>query len=89
MAAIDDHSNFSNSLESPASGAFSITPHNTNELASVTRGVYVGGAGNLSVIMRDGQQVTFVGLSAGSILPIRARLVKSTGTTATNLVGLT
>ena len=55
----------------------------------MTRGLYVGGAGNV-VVQLDGDSstVTFTGVVAGSILPIRARLVASTGTTATSLLGL-
>lgn len=53
-----------------------------------TRAFYIGGAGNFAVVMWDGAAVTFAGLTAGSILPIRAASVVQTGTTATNVLAL-
>lgn len=73
----------------PARKGFAITPHDTDELAAVTRGVYVGVAGNVvAVLADDSAEVTFVGCQAGSILPICAKIIKNTNTTATNLIGL-
>jgi len=72
----------------PASGAFAVTPHDTNPLTKVTRALFIGGAGNLKVTMHNGDVVTFVGVSAGSVLTIRAKIVWFAGTTATNIVGL-
>ena len=48
--------------------------------------VYIGGDGNLKITTEGGQAVTFVGLSAGDIVPVSALRIWSTGTTATNLV---
>jgi len=72
----------------PAGSAAAVTPHNTDELAYVTTGVYVGGFGDLKVTMRDGQEVTFADVAAGTILPIRVRKVFATGTTATDIVAI-
>lgn len=73
---------------SPAEHAAAITPHDTNVLTNVTRGVYVGGSGNLKVTMIGGETVTFVGLAAGVIHPIAAQIIWSTGTTATSIIGV-
>lgn len=68
---------------------FAITPNDGVDLATNTRGIYVGGAGNVAVILEDDTaSVTFVAPPVGSVLPIRARRVLATGTTATNLIGL-
>lgn len=72
----------------PATSAAAVTPHDTNELSNVTTRVFVGGAGNLKVTMMDGTDVTFTGVTAGSVLPIRVRRVYSTGTTATNIAAM-
>lgn len=49
-----------------------------------TRAIYCGSAGNLAVILEeDTAAVTFVGVLAGTMLPIRAKRVMVTGTTIT------
>lgn len=74
---------------STATFVFTITPHDTNELTAFVRGLYVGGAGDVALVCEDNStSVTFVGVPAGAILPVRAKRVLSTGTTATNLIGL-
>jgi nitrogen fixation protein len=75
-------------LMTPADGAAAITPHDTNLLTVTTRAVYVGGAGDLAVVMFNGDEVTFPAVPAGTVLPVRAKKVKATGTTATSLVGM-
>ena len=75
-------------LESPATRAFVITPSDANNLTVFSRAIYVGGAGNISVLTLEDHIVTFTGLLAGSILPVRVKRVNSTGTTATNLIAL-
>lgn len=75
-------------LDSPATHAFAVTPHDTNELTNVTRGIYVGATGNLKVTMQGGEAVTFVGLAAGVIHPIRATIIWSNGTTAASIIGV-
>jgi hypothetical protein len=48
--------------------------------------IYVGGTGAVAVVTEDGTTVTFSGVPAGVILPIRTRKVLA-ATTATLLVG--
>lgn len=50
--------------------------------------IYIGAAGNLSVVMEDGSTVTFIAPPVGTILPIRVRRVRATLTTASSLIGL-
>lgn len=49
-------------------------------------GLYIGGAGNVSLDTEGGQTVTFTGLPVGAFLYVRFVRVRTTGTTATNLV---
>jgi hypothetical protein len=72
----------------PAKGGFEVNPNNTTVFTEMPRALYVGGAGNLAVVMHDGTALTFTGVTAGSFLPIRVRQVKSTGTTASAILGL-
>lgn len=75
------------SYSDPVSQAFAITPHDSTNFTRETRGIYVGGAGNIVAIL-NGAAVTFSNVPAGAILPIRATRVNATNTTATALVGL-
>lgn len=74
---------------SSARDALAITPSDSTDLADIPKAVYVGAAGNLvCTLVDDTTSVTFVGVQAGSILPIRPKRVLSTGTTATSLLAL-
>ena len=65
-----------------------ITPHDTNELPKYTKAIYVGGTGNITLTCVDDTEVVFATIPAGTILPVRAKIIKSTGTTATTLVAM-
>lgn len=71
-----------------ASGAFAITKSDATDFRYYVRGIYVGGAGDVVVVNPDGTTCTFSSVPAGTILPVKARRVNSTSTTATNMVGL-
>lgn len=86
----DPYENISADLSSPAWTAASVTPNDSADLARVaTRGLYIGGDGDITVTMSgDSANVTFSGLAVGTILPVRVDRVLATGTTATNIVAL-
>lgn len=65
-----------------------VVPSDTADFAAYGR-VFVGGAGNVVCVpvgQLDETTVTFTGVVAGTILPVRVRRVWATGTTATALV---
>lgn len=71
--------------------ATAVTPSDSTDLTAYARSLYVGGAGNVAVIMADQSgdtAVTFVGVAAGTVLPVQVRRVMSTNTTATNILAL-
>lgn len=70
-----------------AHGAIAVTPSDSTIL-QVTRGLYVGSAGDVAVEMTDGQTVTFTSVQAGTVLPLQVTKVLSTGTTAGNIIAL-
>lgn len=74
--------------DAPASNAFAVTPADGSDLAHAARALFVGGAGDIKVDTLGGDTVTFTGVVAGSILPVRILKVYSTGTTATNIVAV-
>lgn len=83
-----DLSNKSNNVVDPGSNAAAVTPNDSTDLTYTTRALFVGGAGNIAVTMAGGQSVTFTGVTAGALLPIRVTRVLSTGTTATTITAL-
>lgn len=83
-----DLSNRSNNVVDPASNAAAVTPNDSTDLTYTSRALFVGGAGNVAVIMAGGQTVTFTGVTAGFLLPIRVSRVLSTGTTATTITAV-
>jgi len=52
------------------------------------RAIYVGGTGDVAVVTVGGNAVTFKAVPVGTILPIEVNIIKSTGTTATLMLGL-
>lgn len=73
----------------PATRCIAITPSDTVALTIPIKGIYVGGAGDLTVTAQsDGSPVTFKAVPVGTIIPVRAKLVMATATTATLLVGM-
>jgi hypothetical protein len=83
-----DLSNRSNNVVDPASNAVAVTPNDSTDLTYTCRALFVGGAGNLAVVMAGGQTITFTGVTAGALLPIRASRVMATNTTATSIVAV-
>lgn len=72
----------------PAQNAFIVVPSDSSNLAYVTRGVYLGSAGNMKVTFEYGDTVTFSGLLAGIVYPFCVEKVFSTGTTVSGIIGL-
>jgi hypothetical protein len=65
-----------------------VTPSDGTDLAFVTRSLYVGGPGTLTIIDQNGNTTLFTGVLANTVIPVRAARVKATGTTATNIVAI-
>lgn len=90
MAVADVKHAFKDSdITAPALNFVAITKHDTTDFDGfITRAIYVGGAGDVVAVDHLNNPVTFSSVPAGAILPIRARRVNSTSTTATNMVAL-
>jgi hypothetical protein len=78
---------FSKSADSCASVATTITAADS-DLATPVRAFYVGTGGNVKVTTTNGDEVTFSNVATGTILPVSVKRIWSTGTTASNIVGL-
>lgn len=87
MPATNQQQNLAEGLESPHDNAAAITPSDSTDLGFVTRAIYVGQQGTLTVTMLGGGDVTF-NCGAHLLLPIRVTRVLATGTSANDLVAL-
>ena len=66
--------------------AVAVTPDDTERLAA-TKGLYVGGVGDLSVVFEQGTaDVVFTGVEG--FLPFKVTRINDTGTTATDIIAL-
>lgn len=79
-------------VDASASHAFAITPSDTVDLPTPTRWIWVGTTGNIAVVLvgdaDPGGAVTFNSVPVGRFM-VCAKRVMATGTTASNLVGVT
>lgn len=69
-------------------GSLTVTKSDVTIFPSLTRGLWVGGAGDVAVRMADGTTPTYSAVPAGTLLPYQVDQVLSTGTTATLIVAV-
>lgn len=69
-----------------SSHSFAITPHDTNELECITRGLLIAVGGTIKVTQESGIVVATT-VPAG-YWSVRAKIVWSTGTAATGITGV-
>ena len=66
-----------------------VTPSNTASYPDEVAGLWVGGAGTVTLVKRNGDTVLISGVPAGCFLPFAHVRVNATGTSATLLVWYT
>jgi hypothetical protein len=70
-------------------GGLAITPSNTaNDPAGPFAALWIGTAGNATIVDSRGNVTTYTNLPAGFLLPLQCVRVNSTGLTAGSIVGL-
>lgn len=88
----DKFSRHADSATAPARIVSAFVPSDTADLPDTPKAIYVGTGGDLTLIAADAPGdaagVLFRNLPSGSLLPVRARRVVATGTTAADLVAL-
>ena len=71
----------------PALTLFNVSPSDVTVFSPAIRQLYVGTAGNVTLVTEDGVTVLYANVNAGShIGPFFVKQVKATGTTASNIV---
>ena len=75
-------------LNDPILDGAAVAPSDGDDLLVSSRALYIGGDGDLAVELVSGNSVTLAGVKGGTLIPIRATKVLSSGTTATGIVAL-
>lgn len=76
-----------NNYDASISSALAITMGSDQVLSRITRGIYIGGAGNLEVIFAgDVTPVTLTGLATGVWHPMQVQTIVNASTTATLII---
>lgn len=73
-----------NPMQSPT--GVSITK--SDSVVQYYRSIFVGVTGDVTILDTAGTSLLFKGVPAGFLLPVACSKVMSTGTTATNLIGI-
>lgn len=85
----DKFEHVADGLTAPAEETFAISPNDNAELPQITKAIYVGEGGNVTLrASRSDIDTVFRNLPTGAILDVRVSAVRATGTTASNLIGL-
>jgi hypothetical protein len=88
MPAIDKQAQRGDTTDFPAKSLRAVTPNDTNELEYVAKALFIGTGGTLSLIAQEDTAAVSLTVVAGQIVPVRAKIVRATGTTATGIVAL-
>lgn len=89
MAGLEDPNGIAIGQLSGGTKQFVVTPNDNADLAVTARALYVGVGGDVAFIaFNDSSAQTWVGVTAGTIIPMYVKRVMSTNTTATSILGL-
>lgn len=75
----------------PSRAPYTVTPSDTVELTIIPKALYVGVAGDVTLVgvdSPDDTPIPFYNVPAGSILDVQPKLVMATGTDADGIVAL-
>ena len=88
----DRFRDYADSAGAPAYRAAAVTPNDTADLAETPKAIYVGTGGDVTLVAvgapAGAAGVVFRNLPSGALLPVRARRIAATGTTAADFVAL-
>ncbi|MEM9311381.1 MAG: hypothetical protein AAGA34_08025 [Pseudomonadota bacterium] len=85
----DPFESSANSVTSPAADCFAITPDDGQDLPRATKAIYIGSGGDIVLRPVSGaEDILFANTASGSIIDVRVRAIRATGTTALDIVGL-
>lgn len=83
----DPFDSFTDSPLAPSRSMRAVVPHDSDPLPVLPKALYVGTAGHVTLrCIDDAADVVFRNVPAGAIIRARARFVRATGTTATDIL---
>lgn len=82
----DRYSGSGDDLLAPASHAAAVTPADAADLPTASKRLWIGTGGAVALVTVGGDTVTYAAVPSGTYLQVRAARVKSTGTTASNII---
>ncbi|QFT75973.1 hypothetical protein [Erythrobacter sp. THAF29] len=86
---VDPFESASDSLVTPARDCFPVAASDTADLPQATKAIYIGTGGDITLRTVAGEQdVVFRNVVSGSILDVRVKAIRATGTDASDIVGL-
>ena len=82
----DPYANVGSDVLGPARNAAAVVPSDSADLPNASKRLWVGTGGAVALVTVGGDTVTYTAVPNGTYLQVRAARVKSTGTTASNIV---
>jgi hypothetical protein len=83
----DKFASSADSLGHPSRAPYPIVPSDNDELPIIPKGIYVGTGGDVTLRgIHSEADVTYRNLPDASYINVRARFVRETGTTASDLI---
>ncbi|MEM9700241.1 MAG: hypothetical protein AAF943_15790 [Pseudomonadota bacterium] len=79
-------SNHEPEIIAPISAGEAATPG--TDFRSISRGIFIGGTGDIRLRMKNGEELLFRNAQAGVVYPFQAQQVVASGTTASDIVAL-
>jgi hypothetical protein len=85
----DAFSTFSSTVSDPSTLAVAVTAHDTNPLTDIPKAIFVGTTGNITMRgVGGGSDTVWKNIPSGTTIPFRAQYIRSTGTTAADILAL-
>lgn len=89
MPPEDKYGSQQDTLSSSSLAPFAVTPNDNTDLAVIPKALWVGTGGDVALRgVNNAAPVLFRNVPSGFIIPVRARRVMATNTTATDIVAL-
>ncbi len=84
----DPFASVQSNITGPISNGAAVTPNDSTDLTTSSRALWIGTGGDINLTTVDGTTLLLKNVPSGTMLPVRAARVRSTSTTASDIVAL-